>query len=353
MQSTPHVNEYATLKWLLAQKGLFDRQPAYYTSKVLQMLSCLGLALVILSTANLFWLQILNAAFLAFVFTQIAFLGHDAGHRQIFQSSQKTAAFGLLCTLLTAISFSWWTAKHTQHHSHPNHLERDPDVRLRFLAFSDEQTCRIHGWHRTIVKHQARLFIPMLLLQGIAIRVHSLKYLLYTRARVPVLESLLMAVHVILYLGVVFSLLGMWKGITFILVHQLLFGLYMGSVFAPNHKGMLVLKGDSTLDRFRQQVLTARNVRAHPLTDFWFGGLNYQIEHHLFPHMARNQLKGAQATVRAFCQARSIPYRETSVVQAFRETLRYLHHVSAPLRHAGNGHQAKSREAALEPDKGG
>jgi len=340
MQSNTHAHEYTELKGLLAQKRLFDRQPVYYTGKVLQNLSFLVLALGSLITTNLFWVQILNAAFLAFVFTQIAFMGHDAGHRQMFQSSRKTDAFGLLCTLLTAISYSWWIEKHNQHHRHPNHLERDPDVRLRFLAFSDEQTCATQGFRRCIVKHQARLFFPMLLLQGFAIRVHSLTFLLYKRVRFPVIESLFMAVHFLIYLGFVFFLLGMWQGMAFILVHQTLFGLYMGSVFAPNHKGMLVLQGNCEVDQLRQQVLTARNVRSHPLTDFWFGGLNYQIEHHLFPHMARNKLKAAQATVKAFCQARSIPYRETGVWQAYRETLRYLHHISAPLRQAGRGHQS-------------
>jgi fatty acid desaturase len=112
---------------------------------------------------------------------------------------------------------------------------------------------------------------------------------------------------------------------------------------------MLVLKDDSTLDRLRQQVLTARNVRSHPWIDFWFGGLNYQIEHHLFPHMARNKLKAAQATVKAFCQAHAIPYYETGIMQAYGETLRYLRHVSAPLRRAGKERRAKRQE--LEPDQ--
>jgi fatty acid desaturase len=352
MQSDTHAQEYAELKGLLAQKSLFDRQPLYYAGKVLQNLSFVVLSFGILMTTNLFWVQLLNAAFLAFIFTQIAFMGHDAGHRQMFQSSRKMAAFGLLCNLLTAISYSWWIEKHNQHHRHPNHLERDPDIRLRFLAFADEQACATRGFRRCIVKYQAHLFFPMLLLQGFAIRVHSLTFLLDKRARFPIIELLFMAVHFLIYLGAVFSLLGMWQGMAFILVHQTLFGLYMGAVFAPNHKGMLVLQGNCHLDQLRQQVLTARNVRSHPLTDFWFGGLNYQIEHHLFPHMARNKLKAAQATVKAFCQARSIPYHETSVWQAYRETLRYLHRVSAPLRHAGRGHRSNRRGSALEPGNG-
>jgi fatty acid desaturase len=344
MQSNTHAHEYAELRQLLAQQGLFDRQPMYYAGKALQNLSFLVLAVGILVTTNVFWVQMLNAAFLAFVFTQIAFMGHDAGHRQMFQSAWKTDVFGLLCTLLTAISYSWWTEKHNQHHRHPNDLERDPDVRLRFLVFSAEQSGLTQGFRRAIVKHQAHLFFPMLLLQGFATRFLSIAFLLSKRARFPVIESLFIAVHFLIYLGSVGFLLGMWQGVAFMLVHHTLFGLYMGSTFAPNHKGMLVLKGDGTLDRLRQQVLTARNVRSHPLTDFWFGGLNYQIEHHLFPQMARNKLKAAQATVKVFCQAHAIPYCETGIVQAYSEALRYLHHVSAPLRLAENnvGRRAES-----------
>jgi fatty acid desaturase len=334
MPSNPHATEYAELKGLLAQQGIFDRQPRYYTWKILQVLSGLGLALGLLLTTPLFWLQLLNAAWLACVFTQVAFLGHDAAHRQVFQSSRKTDVFGLLCTLLTAISYSWWTEKHHRHHRHPNHLERDPDVQLRYLAFAEEQAQTAPRVRRLIVKHQAWWFVPMLLLQGFAMRLHSMAFLLDKPAKFPVVEPLGLVIHVGLYLGCVFSCLGLWEGMAFILVHQMLFGLYMGAVFAPNHTGMLVLRGDDSLDRLRQQVLTARNVRAHPVTDVWFGGLNYQIEHHLFPSMPRNQLKAAQATVRAFCQARAIPYHETGVWRAYRDILRHLHRVGAPLRHA-------------------
>jgi fatty acid desaturase len=348
MLSNTHAHEYVELTRLLAQQGLFDRQPLYYAGKVLQNLGFLALAAGILVTTNLFWVQMLNAAFLAFVFTQMAFTGHDAGHRQMFQSAWKTDVFGLLCTLLTAISYSWWTEKHNQHHRNPNHLERDPDVQLRFLAFSAEQSSLTLGLRRAVVKYQAPLFFPMLLLQGFATRFHSMAFLLSKRARFPVIESSFIAIHLLLYLGSVGLILGLWQGVAFVLVHQTLFGLYMGCTFAPNHKGMLVLTGNGTLDRLRQQVLTARNVRSHPLTDFWFGGLNYQIEHHLFPHMARNKLKTAQVTVKAFCQARAIPYYETGIIQAYGETLRYLHHVSAPLRRAGKEQTSTSQALEIE-----
>jgi fatty acid desaturase len=332
MPSYPHAQAYAELKALLVEQGLFDRQPGYYAWKILQTLSGFGLAIALLLSTQLFGLQLLIAAFLACVFTQIAFLGHDAAHRQVFQSAWKTKVLCLLCTLLTAISYSWWTEKHNRHHRHPNHLQRDPDVQLRFLTFAAEPRQAASSMHRVIVKHQAWWFVPMLLLQGFAIRLHSIAFLCAKHARVPIIESLCIAAHIGLYFGGVFALLGLWPGVAFMLVHQMLFGLYMGLVFAPNHKGMLMQQEGCQLDRLLEQVLTARNVRSHPVTDFCFGGLNYQIEHHLFPSLARNQLKAAQAIVRAFCRQRAIPYHETGVIQAYRDTVRYLHQVSAPLR---------------------
>jgi fatty acid desaturase len=111
---------------------------------------------------------------------------------------------------------------------------------------------------------------------------------------------------------------------------QGLFGLYLGCCFAPNHKGMPVLEDDY----LRRQVLTSRNVRGGRLVDFALGGLNYQIEHHLFPSMPRPSLRRAQPLVRAFCAERGLAYSESSVFGSFVEALRHLHAAGAPLRPA-------------------
>ena len=130
----------------------------------------------------------------------------------------------------------------------------------------------------------------------------------------------------------IFSLLSPGLAVLFVIVHQAAFGLIVGSAFAPNHKGMLVVGEDEKMDFLTRQVLTSRNMRAHPITDFWFGGLNYQIEHHLFPNMPRKNLKEAQIVVKAFCKEHSIPYHETGVIQSQREILQSLHEESSPLR---------------------
>src|SRR5439155_6407125 len=110
--------------------------------------------------------------------------------------------------------------------------------------------------------------------------------------------------------------------------------IYLTSIFAPNHKGMPMLDKESDMSFLYRQVVTARNVKAHPITDFWYGGLNYQIEHHLFPSMTRTSLRKAQRLIKAFCGEHAIPYYETSMLRSYQEILHYLHDIGSPLREA-------------------
>lgn len=147
-------------------------------------------------------------------------------------------------------------------------------------------------------------------------------------------EGALLFGHFALYLTALFAVLPADKALVFLAVHQGLFGLYMGCIFAPNHKGMPTSTGDDRPDYLRRQVLTSRNVRGGAVTDLALGGLNYQIEHHLFPSMPTSNLRHAQVIVRDYCAEIGVLYHETGLVASYREALTHLHHVGAPLRHS-------------------
>jgi fatty acid desaturase len=106
----------------------------------------------------------------------------------------------------------------------------------------------------------------------------------------------------------------------------------MGCSFAPNHKGMPTIGADEHVDYLRRQVLTSRNVRGGVLTDLVLGGLNYQIEHHLFPSMPRPSLRRAQHLVRSYCAGQHISYAETSLIGSYAAALRHLSQLGTPLR---------------------
>jgi len=330
----PDNRSYAALKRLIMEKGLLDKQPGFLIYKILLTAAMWAVSIAILFLTDNLWVQLLNAVYLAFVFGQFGFIAHDTGHRQGFHTTKQNDFFGLLhANLLIGMSYGWWMDKHNKHHAHPNQEDMDPDIAIPVVAFSEKAALEKRGIPRFIVKYQSFFFFPLLLFEAYSLHVGSAIFLIQKKAwKYRWVEILLLVLHFVSYLALIFLALGAWKGLVFILVNQALFGLYMASVFAPNHKGMLIVRKDEVIDFLRLQVLTARNVRAHPITDFWYGGLNYQVEHHLFPSMARNQLREAQVIIHQFCRDLDISYYETSMFHSYVEILEYLHLVSAPLR---------------------
>jgi fatty acid desaturase len=95
--------------------------------------------------------------FLAVAFAQVGFLGHDAGHRQVFRSRRANDVLGVLCgNLATGLSYGWWTGKHNRHHAHPNTEGADPDIMISVLAFSGSRARASGGIQRLAFRYQAR-----------------------------------------------------------------------------------------------------------------------------------------------------------------------------------------------------
>ncbi|MBW4720759.1 acyl-CoA desaturase [Saccharothrix sp. SC076] len=315
------------------QAGLLDRRIGFYVVCLVGALGALAAAVAGVVALGDSWWQLGLAAVLAVVYTQIAFLGHDAGHRQMFATNKANGTVGLLLgNLVIGVGYGWWMGKHNRHHANPNHEDEDPDVDIAVLAFSAEQAQRKRGFFRWVVKNQAWLFFPLLLLEGFSLHVISTAAAARREVRGWRLELVLLAVHFVAYFGLVFAVMSPGKAIAFIAVHQGLFGVYMGCSFAPNHKGMPVLSAGHRLDFLRKQVLTSRNVTGGWFTDFLLGGLNYQIEHHLFPNMPRPHLRRVRVLVRDFCRERGISYAECGLFSSYGFVLKFLHEAGAELR---------------------
>jgi fatty acid desaturase len=330
-------SDYAALCRQVRQAGMLNRRPAYYSVKIVATLGLFALAGVAFALLGDSWFQLFVAAFLGIVFTQLAFVGHDAGHRQIAGSRRVNDALGLLHgNLLVGLSYGWWVSKHNRHHANPNLEGHDPDIASGVIAFTPAHALARRAWPaRAFARRQAYLFFPLLLLEGINLHVASVRALLAGRtnkSRSTLVETLLLGVHLIGYVTVLLVVLSPLKALVFLLVHQCVFGLYMGCTFAPNHKGMPILREGDKLDYLRRQVLTSRNIRGGRITDFVLGGLNYQVEHHLFPSMPRPSLRRAQSIVRAHCGRHGLTYHESSVLGSYGQVLRHLHAVGAPLR---------------------
>jgi fatty acid desaturase len=328
-------SEYTQLSRQIKQAGLLDRRRGWYAARIGLNLALLAAGWAAFASIGESWWQLVTAAYLGVVFTQVAFVGHDAGHRQIFRSRRANDLVGLAhANLLCGVSFDWWVAKHNRHHTNPNHEDLDPDISITALAFTPDQASSKHGLVRLIARYQAWLFFPLLLLEAAHLHLASAKAILRGSGRANIIEGLLLLTHLAAYVTALLLVLSPLQALAFLIVQQGLFGLYLGCSFAPNHKGMPTLTAADQLDFLRRQVLTSRNVAGSRLVDFVLGGLNYQIEHHLFPNMPRPNLRRAQPLIRAFCQQHGLPYTEASLFGSYAQAVRHLHTVGEPLRPA-------------------
>ncbi|MGO4647573.1 fatty acid desaturase [Nocardia sp. 2YAB30] len=317
-------SDYSVLLRQVREAGLLNRRLRYYVGKsgVTSVALAAGWTAVILGGDS--WWQLVTATFLAVIFAQMAFLGHDAGHRQIFGTRRADYLFGLLFgNLGIGVSIGWWTSNHRRHHAHPNTEGADPDI-MGVLAHSVGRARAGQGLRRLIFRYQGWLFFPMLLLEAGSLHYSSVRAIVRRDIPQRGWEAVLLTAHAVGYLCIVFAVLSPVKAVVFIAVQQGLFGFYMGCTFAPNHKGMAVLAADDATDYLRRQVLTSRNVRGGRVVDTALGGLNYQIEHHLFPSMPRPNLRRAQPLVAKFCTDLGLPYCETGLITSYAHALRHL-----------------------------
>ncbi|HCU73756.1 MAG TPA: hypothetical protein DGO43_08105 [Chloroflexi bacterium] len=326
-------DDYATLRRMVRSAGLLKPQPAYYTWKSFITLGPFVLAYYLAVTVNNIALLALSAVLVGITAAQVGLLGHDIGHRQVVHDRSIRHALSLLiANLLLGVSYTWWTTKHNKHHSSPNQVGEDPDVNFATLAFSSSQTHHRSTISKAFIAIQAYLFPVMLLAQSLNMRFHTIQHLRRGVAPYRNWEVISLLAHYVMYILVLTQVGGVFPAIMFAAIHHAVLGVYNGLVFAPNHKGMLMLEPGERMDFLREQVLTARNVRPNPLIDFIYGGLNYQIEHHLFQDMPRNRLHEVRPMVQKFCADLGIPYEEVGFRQAYVAIARHLHDIGAPLR---------------------
>ncbi|ROS52527.1 acyl-CoA desaturase [Frigoribacterium sp. PhB24] len=326
--STP-TSTYSTLLTQVRDAGLMRRRTGFYVTAFVLVTACL--AGVVTGSALLgdSWFQLLIAAALGVVFTQYAFLAHETAHKQVFESGRASERVGrVLAAGVVGMSYAWWMSKHTRHHGNPNTVGKDPDIAPDVIVFREEDAVGKTGVARWFAHRQGYAFFPILLLEGINLHVTSYKTLV-GRGRVDKRwhEIGLITARFGVYLGLLFWLLDPGMAFAFVGVQLGVFGLYMGASFAPNHKGMAMIPEGTRVDFLSKQVLTSRNVGGSALMNVALGGLNFQVEHHLFPSMARPHLRQASVLVKRHCAEHGIPYTETTLWQSYGIVIRYLNRV--------------------------
>ena len=332
------VSDYAELSKRIQAAGLLRRRYAYYWIRITALVATFIGVWVAFGLLGNSWFQLILAGILAVVVTQFGFLGHDGAHRQIFASHRWNEWVArVLSGAFAGLSYSWWSSKHNRHHGAPNQEGKDPDIAPGALAFTPAVAESRTGTLAILwTKYQGYLFFPLLLLEGLNLHYASVSSLTrkdpLKKGHGRKVELALISLRLGGYIAVLLIFLPLGKAAAFLGLQMGLFGLFLGGSFAPNHKGMPIVPKAMKVDFLRRQVLMSRNINPGMLTDFAMGGLNYQIEHHLFPNMPRPNLRKAQPIVRGFCEEQGVTYTEVGLFHSYGIVVRYLNAVGLRAR---------------------
>ncbi|OII04207.1 fatty acid desaturase family protein, partial [Curtobacterium sp. MCBA15_005] len=236
---------YSALLAQVKENGLLRRRTGFYWALFGALVGSLALTWVAFAFLGDSWFQLIVAGALGVLFTQFAFLSHEAAHRQVFESQKWNDRAGRwLGTFLVGLSYSWWMNKHTRHHGNPNTVGKDPDIAPDGIRFLPEDAAAVKGGAmKTFMRFQGWLFFPLLTLEGLNLHRYAVMSIVTgngTKAdkKHRLIEGALLVARFAIYLTVVFWFLPFGMACAFLGVQLAVFGVMMGASFAPNHKGM-------------------------------------------------------------------------------------------------------------------
>ncbi len=320
---------------------LFESSKAYYLAKFLSTtaISIAAVALLLMGRDST-PVVICAAVALALFWQQCGWLAHDFLHHQVFKNRGWNNIAGLVVgNLYQGFSVNWWKNKHNHHHAVPNVTEApsggDPDIATMPILFWSEKLIEgedLDQFPKWMLRNQAVMYWPILCMARISWLIQSVQYQFaqrnphVTSTTMYVAELFFIAVHHILYLILVAQIPSWSRAILFTAISESLGGLFIGVVFTVGHNAMEVFteKELRATDFVRLQVRTTRDVDPHWFTDWFCGGLNYQVEHHIWPTVPRHHLPKAAAILKAFCKKHSIQYTSASLIEGNRQVCRLL-----------------------------
>jgi fatty acid desaturase len=315
--------DLAGLRSELRDAGMFERRELRSWLELAVLATALAACLVAVSTYGWLAVPLLPAG--SVIATTIAMYGHEGSHRSFSESPRRNELLTYLAfALFSGMSTSYWRNKHDRaHHATPNVEGQDPDIKPFPFASSSGGHAVCGPKERFFQRHFQRwLFWPMSTLMVVGIRRSSLVHLARApRTREWALEVACLVAHYTLWVivpTIVWGLAGfavyaaIWAGV----------GVLLALIFAPAHMGLPVAANPK--QGWTHQLATTRNLEMPRAMSFFFVGLDYQIEHHLFPKIPHANLRRAAEISRAWCERHGVTYISTPYVEALAGSIGFM-----------------------------
>jgi len=322
------VKVYTKLRQDVTKAGILERDYRYYTLIIFFSFAGFATSVFMVFTTTSYPLLFLWLLVLSFFTVQLAGLLHDSGHRAIFTSTRNNDLMGILSATAIGMIHEEWRVKHNRHHANPNVEGVDTDIDIPLLSFTKERFASKSGLAKMLAPYQVFFYYPIGILLAFSLRYNGIEYYIKYFSLKNALLMVLFAISLFLWFVMPFFVFSLPKALFVEFVSLSFTGFYAWNIFAPNHKGHPYLEKGIKFSFLEHQIMTARNVNGHFLTDLFYMGLNYQIEHHLFPNCPRNKLKLISPYVKKLSRQLKLDYESVSVLGAARIILKELSSVA-------------------------
>ncbi|BBN15133.1 protein MpDES6 [Marchantia polymorpha subsp. ruderalis] len=316
------VKDYRDLRTAFMRSQLFKSSKMYYVTKCVTNFAILAASLAVIAWSQTYLAVLCSSFLLALFWQQCGWLSHDFLHHQVTENRSLNTYFGGLFwgNFAQGYSVGWWKTKHNVHHAATNECDDkyqpiDPDIdTVPLLAWSKEILATVDDqFFRSIISVQHLLFFPLLFLARFSWLhsswAHASNFEMPRYMRWAEKASLLG--HYGASIGAAFYILPIPQAICWLFLSQLFCGALLSIVFVISHNGMDVY--NDPRDFVTAQVTSTRNIEGNFFNDWFTGGLNRQIEHHLFPSLPRHNLAKVAPHVKALCAKHGLHYEELSL----------------------------------------
>ena len=328
------VKDHRALRQTLLEEGLFATHPSFYVKLTAWLASLLGTALYLTIGCTSTSAHMGGAVFLALFWQQLAFLGHDIGHNAVSHVRRKDLFYGILFgNTLGGISLGWWKKSHNVHHIICNSIEHDPDIQhLPFLAVDEGILGKFfsayHGkWFvhdaaaRFFVSYQHYLYYVVMGVARFNLYVQGILHLIFDAANEHRKLEVATVFAFFAWFGTMLTYaLSTWQErVAYLLVSHALAGVLHVQI-TLSHFAEDVYHGkaynDDEDEWFKMQLKTTMNVDCPTWMDWFHGGLQFQVEHHLFPRVPRHNLRRVRDLTKALCAKHGVHYEEKPFFEA-------------------------------------
>ena len=354
----PHVADFRAARQELLCRGLFETDYRWYAKLGLWLASLFFSSLALslgLVGGGAGWVRMLGAAIMGIFWQQLAGLGHDLGHSGVSHDFHTDHKIGSVLSALMGLSVCWWKSDHNTHHVVCNAVEHDPNIQHMPLLAVTPQIFAKPFWDtyhkkvvamdfiaRTLVSYQHIFFYPLMALARFNLYAQGIIFLLSRPDTIHYRNTELVGLLCFFgwFISLAFSMPTWGLTLGWMLVSHAFAGILHVQIVL-SHWSMEMYKGSpyttKNTEWYLMQLRTTMNVATPEWFDYAHIGLQFQIEHHLFPRLPRHNLREARKLVKAIAQKHGIRYHEPGFFAGNLEMWRLLRDAAYEARKTTKG----------------